>query len=287
MIDGVPSPQTGIEVLRLPPIEYNIGDKIYKYILSDIHLGASSVHEPFIPHKIDKAMKRSDGKMGIWIIGDLYDGIFPKDPRYAPDVNREELDMIDMCDVTIDYAYKVFKPYWKNVEMMSWGNHERTVLAHNNTDMIKRTIQHVQYETGHKILHGYDMGYMVQPFKYAKGNTRTIHSTFYSHGASGGAPVTKGIIEFARILEHVTDAHAIVLGHNHMVTAHPVPRSMLNRNTDKVEMIEVWNLRTGSFKVLRRGSWEAKRQFKITPIGGALIEIEFVGEGKFETTVIL
>ena len=116
-------------------------------------------------------------------------------------------------------AVNGFKPYAKHIALIGYGNHETSVLRHGEFDALQMFVTLLNHECGTDVqLGGYGGAIL---FGFANGpnaNRHTRFAMYYFHGSGGGGPVTKGAINFNRMMTAVEGADAIWMGHVHEST---------------------------------------------------------------------
>jgi len=248
------------------------GDKFRLWLMSDLHLGSSATNEQRIKQELDEAVE--DGAR-ILINGDVIDGILPKDPRFRPSVLVEELlGRDDIINYTVEYLVNFFEPYVKNIDEMSDGNHELSIVSHNSCDILGMVVKLLNMKHGTDIKHGSYIGFVTYLFTWKSTTTVTAYRGFRSHGRANSAPVTKGLIEFNRLAEGVEGVDFIWVGHSHDVTMHPISRIFPDRNGNP-RYREQWNIRTGGYFQHSKGSYPVNKGLLPKPHGGAGIGLTF------------
>lgn len=248
------------------------GDKFRLWLMSDLHLGASSTNEKRIKEELQEAV---DSGARILINGDVIDGILPKDPRYQPSVIVEQLRGKDaLINSTIEYVVEFLDPYVHNIDEISDGNHELSVLSHNSGDILDMVVKVLNLKHGTNIKHGSYIGFVTWHFGRLNSTSVISYRGFRSHGYTKSAPVSKGIMEFARNADSIEGVDFQWLGHSHDVTMHPTSKLFPGRNGEP-QYKEQWNIRTGSYMMHSEGSYPTRKGMLPKPHGGAGIELTF------------
>jgi predicted phosphodiesterase len=226
---------------------------------SDIH--ADSIYcdtQMFV-----RDMKRADTK-GAWvtIAGDLFDAMQArKDPRGRPEEMRSEfVGKSNYFDVIVDYVYELLKPYQHMILLIGKGNHEYSVMRHNETDLVQRLIGILNSGQNHKIVAGGYVGWVRFMYQSNKRTPQGSVNYVYNHGFGGDAPVTKGTIQTNRQAASLEGVDVVHNGHNHNEYYLPIPKERLN-NKGKVEVVPQIFIRTPGYKNtfendLDGSSWE-------------------------------
>lgn len=198
------------------------------YILGmgDLHIGSPYVAYERIEADLKEARRRN---ARIIINGDVFDFILPKDQkRFTPTALHSRLqNRSDVVNAAIDWAVEIISPYTDMIDVIGLGNHETAVEKYHGTDAVSALVTELNRHHGGRIDYGGYCGFYRRQWVY--GDRRYFNFTLYRHhGAGGAAPITKGMIDFSRMLSFI-DADAIQLGHKHnrIVDATPV-RMRLN-----------------------------------------------------------
>jgi hypothetical protein len=188
-------------------------------------------------------------------------------------------------DKIVDTAVEWFKPYAKHIVAIGYGNHETSIIKHNQTDIIARFIQGIKRETGHQIMTmGYG-GWLVISLASSKNEYGSYHKSYrikYFHGSGGGGEVTKGLIQHQRMQAATQGADCLWMGHVHEQYHVQVMLEALSQTGSmRVKQIEADWLRTSTYKdEFEDGSkgWHVERGGKAKPLGCALIRLELFRE---------
>lgn len=151
-------------------------------------------------------------KEGRYILlgGDVFDAILPRDAkRFSPSRNQNNRD--DQINYKLEQAYNLLSPYKDIILFVGRGNHEQSVLKFHSVDLIDILVK----ELGNPITQaGNYQNWLRFNWVDKKGVTQTHYDILQHHGAGGAAPVTKGMIDFNRLL-HGTTADLVWIGHKH------------------------------------------------------------------------
>ena len=185
-------------------------------LMSDLHIEAADHDAEAFKNDLDTAARHG---AHLSINGDLVDLILPSDrKRHHPSVARQEHDAI--INRTTELAFEVLRPYVDLIDVISVGNHELATLKHHHYDITRAVITLLNQHRDPKLkpIHQGDYrGFQRYVFYWSeKPNARaTRHlDIFRHHGRGGGAPVTKGMIDFNRI-RSTFSADLYWIGHKH------------------------------------------------------------------------
>lgn len=217
-------------ICRPKPIIFHNGFEQDIVLMSDTHIGARNVDYEMIRDTVSDAVKR---KARILLNGDVFDMILVQDrKRFRADcVHPRVMGKGDMVDQAVAWGVEIFKPAADLVDMVGVGNHEEAVLKYHGTDVIKKFVEALKQKRkriDHLIHYGGYTGFVDYRFRYGKvGQNKTSADSkrfliYYHHGSGGGAPVTKGMIDFSR--KGWVDADVIWHGHKHHQLASKIQR---------------------------------------------------------------
>lgn len=201
---------------RLP---YKVSEPTGVFFCADFHIGSSAVDYTFLIEELARAGEYGDR---ICIFGDTFDAIVPQDhKRYKPEALHQRVSMTsNVLDEQLDWAEEILRPHANLIDVIGLGNHEKSVEKYHGTDLTARLIRRLQRAVtsdGHIISYGGYTGFMDYRFsRISDGkhcDTRRL-VIYYHHGGGGSAPVTKGMIDFARKSSFI-DSDVVVLGHKH------------------------------------------------------------------------
>jgi predicted phosphodiesterase len=146
---------------------------------------------------------------GVVFLGDFFCAMQSKnDRRGGKSQVRPEHQVENYFGSLIDTAYKELIPYKSNILMMSYGNHETSVLRHAEIDLLKILTDRLGVEQG-----GY-AGFL--DLHFSRGNSNHTNRVIaFHHGTGGGGIMTKGVMNTAKLSMLFPDADIILSGHVH------------------------------------------------------------------------
>lgn len=224
------------------PREWDAKHRDYRALLcSDIHYDEPDCDRKLLKEDFDWA--KSNGA-DIFIIGDLWSLIIPQDRKRhtASAQNREDAYVDAVVDKAVDDMAKFLEPYASQVRLIGRGNHETSILRHHGTDPVRRLIE--KLDCG--IVDGGYTGAIVYRFSRKGGNTASW-SLWYHHGMGGNAPVSKGLISFARAAAWVRGADALWFGHVHNRYAVDAAVSEIPQYGSEICDRQLWYLMSGAY----------------------------------------
>ena len=192
------------------------GGRVGFWLMSDLHIGAANVDYDLIADEVRGAVDRGDR---ILINGDVFDAILPKDHRrYRPEVLHPHLQgRSDVLDAALEMAVELFRDARDHLDLVGLGNHESAVEKYHATDLVARFIRAL----GGTAKYGGYSGFASYQIWHHH-HRRCSCVIYYHHGSGGNAPVTKGMIDFARKGSFV-DSDVVWLGHKHNRIADGTP----------------------------------------------------------------
>lgn len=180
-------------------------------------------------------------------VGDLFCAMQGKyDPRKSYDEMREEYLAEKYLDEIVSGAANDYKDYAHLWLLQAKGNHELAVLKRMNTDLIERWAALINTVYNGNVSVGGIGGWV--KFSFVINGTKQISKNLkWHHGAGGGGPVTRGVIQTNRQAVYLPNADIVVNGHTHDGWVVPIARETIN-NRGKVGRNIIWFVRTPTYK---------------------------------------
>ena len=217
---------------------YNPTSKQTNLLISDLHLDSIYCKKNLLKRHLNQALEL-DAR--IFIFGDLFDAMQGKNDKRS---NRAEMKNLNLATAyfndIIDQNYEFLKPYQKNIALIGYGNHETSIIRHNDIDVLDILCSKLG------VVKGSYAGFVRFQFEHTRGGARRGFTMYYDHGSGGEAPVTKGIIDMARA-NMIVEADIIAKGHNHNRFDVDNEIMFLNQSGNIELKKQVW-LRTGTYK---------------------------------------
>ncbi len=229
---------------RLPVEDYRKCREFSYRLMSDLHIGSVHCDKELIRSELEDARKSHSR---IFIAGDVFDMIFPKDSkRYVPSMYDEALRGKDaILNASLDLGCKILKPYADLIDVVGVGNHESSGTKWNGNDIIALLVERLSTKS-HQVRHGGYSGAI--EMKYRKPDGRGCRFVIrYHHGSGGASPATKGMLNFNRMATWVRDADVIWMGHRHTRWAGQIKEERIPYKGDLMERHPVWHVQTGSY----------------------------------------
>ena len=252
------------------------GQKKVKYLLiSDLHWDNPKCDRDLLKIHLEEAKKQN---AKVFINGDLFCLMQGKgDPRKSKDDIREEHNNARYLDSIVKTGAEWFAPYAEIIEVVGYGNHETSIIKHQETDILERFVERLNAVANPKSpvnLGGYG-GWIVTRFS-TKHNRSATHSIKYHHGYGGGGPVTKGTIQHQREAVKIQGADLIWMGHVHEDYEMTYSTEYIN-HLQQIRHRDILMLRTASYKeeyVDGFGGFHIERGRPVKPLGGRWLELE-------------
>lgn len=193
----------------ISPLEAGIPTKLA--LFSDIHFDS-----PNCARDILKAHFTYCQQDGRWILigGDFFDAILLKDMKRSANHLMEATD--NQLNVKLEEAAHFLDPYKDRILFMGRGNHEESILKYSGFDLLQMLTVLLNAGQKHQIQYGNYANFL--RFGWAKPSSpNAIHAhydIYQHHGAGANAPVSKGMIDFNRIM-HGVNADLVWIGHKH------------------------------------------------------------------------
>jgi predicted phosphodiesterase len=270
-------------ITRIDLQDFRVGWKQHILFLSDIHLDSPFCDRKLLKKHLDEAV---DKNAIILINGDLFDSMQGRnDPRRSYKELKESLKGIDYFDRVLDDAVEFFRPYFAELALIGYGNHEYSIVHFNGTDLVQRFVGAMRGLGSQIVVGGYGGGIRIAAYNDNMTTPKDSLRIYYNHGSGGEAPVTKGMIQTNRQAAYIQNANVIWNGHNHQeYISNQSFISMTNK--DKFEQGIVTFIRTPGYKNeygdLSHGfnGFAASRMMSPTPRGCAWGELSCTDKHK-------
>jgi Icc-related predicted phosphoesterase len=246
-------------------------------ILSDLHWDNPKCDRDMLKRHLDYCLKES---IPVMIVGDTYCLMQGRGDRRGNKSDiRPEHNNSKYLDSIVETAVEWFSPYASILTVIGYGNHETAIIKHQETDLLQRFVDLMNYKNKSNIFTGGYGGWMVIK-KEVKSNTSITKTLKYFHGSGGGGIVTKGAINLTRALETYENMDVFVMGHIHENSSRNDVRDAVQYNSGKrvYELIqkEIHLAITGTYKeeyVDGFGGWHVERGAPIKPLGGRILTL--------------
>jgi UDP-2,3-diacylglucosamine pyrophosphatase LpxH len=256
-------------------------------ILSDLHWDNPKCDRDMLKRHLDYCLKES---IPVMVVGDLFCLMQGKGDRRGNKSDiRPEHNNAKYLDSVVETAVEWFSPYASILTVIGYGNHETAIIKHQETDLLQRFVDLMNYKNKSNIFTGGYGGWLVIK-KNIRTNTSMSKNLKYFHGSGGGGIVTKGAINLTRALETYENMDVFVMGHIHENSSRNDVRDALQYNTGKhtYELIQkqIHLAITGTYKeeyVDGFGGWHVERGAPIKPLGGRILTLNGVCDRRNNT----
>ena len=246
-------------------------------ILSDLHWDNPKCDRVMLKRHLDYCL---DNLIPVMIVGDTFCLMQGKGDRRG---NKSDIlpehNNARYLDSVVETAVEWFSPYAHIITVIGYGNHETAIIKHQETDLLQRFVDLMNYKNKANIFTGGYGGWMIIR-KEIKSNTSITKMLKYFHGSGGGGIVTKGAINLTRALETYENMDIFVMGHIHENASRNDVRDAVQYNPGKrtYELIQkqIHLAITGTYKeeyVDGFGGWHVERGAPIKPLGGRILTL--------------
>ena len=204
--------------------------------------------------------------------------LFRSNRRNKQDI-RPEHSNARYLDSIVETATEWFKPYADVIKVIGYGNHETGVIKYQETDLLQRFVDLLNYKCNSNVqVGGYGGWLIIRQLMHT--NISISTKVKYFHGSGGGGIVTKGALNLTRALEMYEDFDVFAMGHIHENSSRNDVRETLNHNAKQGYSVKQRHLHlmlTGTYKEeYEEGAygWHVERGAPPKPLGGRILKIE-------------
>ena len=257
-------------------------------ILSDLHWDNPKCDWDLLKRHMDYCLKNS---IPIMLNGDTFCLMQGRgDRRSSKDDIRPEHNNARYLDSIVETAVEWFSPYAHLITVIGYGNHESSVIKWQETDILRRFVDLLNYTNNTNVQVGGYGGWFVislddKNTKGGSGGGATCKIKYF-HGSGGGGVVTKGAINLTRALEMAEDFDVFTMGHIHENAARNDVRESLDFHPligYRVQQKQLHLMITGTYKEeygAGAGGWHVERGAPPKPLGGRILTFKIVREQK-------
>jgi hypothetical protein len=246
-------------------------------LLSDLHWDNPKCDRVMLKRHLDYCLKE---QIPVFINGDFFCLMQGKgDKRGNKSDILPEHNNARYLDSVVDTAVEWWSPYASILTVIGYGNHETGIIKYQETDLLQRFVDLMNYKNKSNISTGGYGGWIV--LKYTmRSNTLMTKNLKYFHGSGGGGIVTKGAINLTRALETYENMDIFVMGHIHENSSRNDVRDSLTYNQGRrvyeLEQKQIHLAITGTYKeeyVDGFGGWHVERGAPVKPLGGRILTL--------------
>ena len=252
-------------------------DRFRIAMLSDIHWDNPKCDWDYLKSHLEYCKEHN---LPIMVNGDFFCLMQGRgDNRRNKNDIRPEHNNSRYLDSIVNTAVEWWSPYAHLLTIIGYGNHETGIIRYQETDLLARFVDLLNYKCGTEVSTGGYGGWIVVNMIARKSCNASVKIKYF-HGSGGGGIVTKGNINLTRALQKYEDMDVFTMGHIHENLARNDVRETL-RNTQKsgpqLEHKPVHLMVTGCYKEEFQdgfGGWHVERGAPIKPLGGRILDIK-------------
>jgi len=243
-------------------------------LLSDIHWDNPKCKRDLLKKHLDQAKEIG---ADIHFNGDTFDLMGSRrDFRGSKGGLRPEFKVDHYFDEIANQAIEWFSPYAENIKVVGYGNHETSIIKHNEIDLIQRFVGGLNMVNNTHIQTGGYGGWIV--YNFNRCGSVLSYRIKYMHGIGGGV-VTKGVIGHSRMSTYIQGADMIWQGHVHEDYEMNYRIEHMNSKSE-VHYKDVLMVRTSTYKDEYKkdnnygaAGWAIEKGFSPRFLGGRWLEI--------------
>lgn len=251
------------------------GDSMQLAVIGDIHWDNPKCDREKLKKDLDHCLENNIPILGI---GDWFCIMQGKGDRRGNKSDiRPEHNNARYFDSIVETAVEYFSPYAHLIQVVGYGNHETSIIKFQESDLIARFVDLMNYKNGTQIHTGGYGGWFC--VRMGKGTKWVNFKIKYFHGSGGGGVVTQGAINLTRALGKMEGADVYCMGHIHENSARVNVRETLKNSPIhgfEIYHQEIHMMVCGCYKEEWNGGhsgWHVERGAPIKPIGGRILEL--------------
>jgi hypothetical protein len=253
------------------------GNLVKIAMLSDIHWDNPKSDWKLLKRDLDYCLQNN---IPVMINGDMFCLMQGRGDRRGNKSDiRPEHNNAKYLDSIVETAVEWFLPYAPILTVIGYGNHETAIIKYQETDILQRFVDLLNYKAGSNVFAGGYGGWLVVR-QIFEGNVQMTTKIKYFHGSGGGGVVTKGALNLTRALEMYEDFDVFTMGHIHENAARNDVRDTITSHAKtgyRHHHKDIHLMLTGTYKEeYGDGSkgWHVERGAPIKPTGGRILTIE-------------
>ena len=253
------------------------GKRVQIAMLSDLHWDNPKCDWNLLKRDLDYCKTNN---IPVMVNGDFFCLMQGKGDRRGNKSDiRPEHNNAKYLDSIVETAVEWFSPYADILTVIGYGNHETSVIKWQETDLLQRFVDLLNYKCGSQVMTGGYGGWLIIRQKYDT-NVEASYRIKYFHGSGGGGVVTKGALNLTRALEMYEDFDVFTMGHIHENAARNDVRDTIRHHSQigyVHEQKQIHMMLTGTYKEeYGDGSkgWHVERGAPVKPTGGRILVFE-------------
>jgi len=247
-------------------------------MLSDIHWDNPKCDWNLLKRDLDYCVSEN---IPIMINGDFFCLMQGKGDRRGNKSDiRPEHNNAKYLDSVVETAVEWWSPYAHLIIVIGYGNHEAGVIKWQETDLLQRFVDLLNYKNKTNVYAGGYGGWVVVSSNTNGSSTYSTRIKYY-HGSGGGGIVTKGALNLTRALEMYEGFDVFTMGHIHENSCRNDVRDAIDyshRGGYKNSLKDIHLMLTGTYKEeYEDGSkgWHVERGAPPKPTGGRILTIDY------------
>ena len=260
-------------------------------MLSDIHWDNPKCDWELLKSHLDYCQREN---LKVMVNGDFFCLMQGKGDRRGNKSDlRPEHKTSRYLDSIVETAVEWFLPYADLFLVIGYGNHETAIIKHQETDLLARFVDLLNYRAGTKINTGGYGGWLNVRLRYAKTTKWVSIRIKYFHGSGGGGIVTKGAINLTRAMQNFGGFDVFSMGHIHENSARNDAQETLKtspRFGSQLHHHHVHMMITGTYKEEFQdgfGGWHVERGAGIKPLGGRILDMRLIRKTKKGADILI
>jgi hypothetical protein len=216
-------------------------------MLSDIHWDNPKCNRDLLRQHLDFCVQEN---IPIFINGDFFCLMQGRgDNRRNKSDIRPEHNNARYLDSIVETAAEWWAPYASHLVLIGYGNHETGVIKWQETDLLQRFVDLLNFKCGTTVQVGGYGGWLIVSMK--KNAAYVSFKIKYFHGSGGGGIVTKGAINLTRAMELYDGYDVFTMGHIHENWARNDIRDTITHSSKvgyAVQHKHIHSMITGTYK---------------------------------------
>ena len=252
------------------------GETAQLAMMSDLHWDNPKCDWDLLKRDFDYCLEND---IKVMVNGDFFCLMQGKgDKRGNKSDIRPEHNNAKYLDSIVETAVEWFSPYAHILTVIGYGNHETAIIKYQETDILQRFVDLLNYKNGSNVMTGGYGGWLIIRQQYNTSSWSTTKVKYF-HGSGGGGIVTKGAINLTRSLEMYEDFDVFTMGHIHENACRNDVRDTVTHSPKHGYVNHHKNIHlmlTGTYKEeYGDGSkgWHVERGAPIKPTGGRILTI--------------